>query len=232
MLSNGQVWLNDGVEKEGVAWMGEEWKAYDTGQVDYFDKESARKSKANGDPIDFTSTFGLVSFGTIDGENFFHLLPEVKGKKVDWKMLRDINVNPSAKQGEGNAMDMSRWSNVSKVLDADTRPVFVRESDVERLYQEEIAKTGTRIVLLAVPALGPPMVLPIGQLLKSGKVHLDAGLEVPGVYWESPDRIFYDNGTVVYKVIMLPNVSHHLTSTSQLFRQLTPLRLLVLVLEL
>ena len=45
------------------------------------------------------------------------------------------------------------------------------------------------------------MTVPLGWLLPGGLVHLDRGVEVEGVYWESLDRILYENGTIRYKAV-------------------------------
>ena len=39
-----------------------------------------------------------------------------------------------------------------------------------------------------VTTSGPPVTMPIGWLLPKGRVSLDKGIEVEGIYWEGLDR--------------------------------------------
>ena len=51
------------------------------------------------------------------------------------------------------------------------------------------------------------MAVPIGNILTNGKVLLNAGVETPGVIWESPSWRLMDNGVIFYKNVSGDGVS-------------------------
>ena len=65
---------------------------------------------------------------------------------------------------------------------------------------QTLLKNGLTLVQIAIPSVGPPIVIPIGAVLDDGSVYLNDGMEVEGAFWESTDRRLYENGTIVYKL--------------------------------
>ena len=183
MLRDGRVYLDKGLEREGVSWQGDEWQVFDNGDVIYKDSEG-------------TKVNGLQAFGTIDNRNVFHLLPKVSGTYPDWTLMRRLNARKGARFRNAKTSEIS---NSPPVFNTTANLVFVKDSDIKLLHGEELRRTGSRIVMLAVPPAGPPVILPIGSLLRGGRVMLDPGIEVEGIFWESIDKKVFDNGTMVYK---------------------------------
>ena len=176
MLRDGRVILEPGTEVPGVSWKSRDWQVFDNGTV--WLRESNR-----------FVTKGLQVFGTVDHRNVFHLLPKINGGYISWETLRRMN------SGKVRAAR----NNSPLVLEASTAPIFVQENDLDLLYQEAIRLTGSQIVLVATFPIGPPVILSLGSLVRNGRVLLNPGIEIEGVYWDSPDRTFFENGTVVYK---------------------------------
>jgi len=139
----------------------------------------------NGTVIDKISkeTFkGTIAFGTIDEKNMFHRL----NNNISWASLRGTN--------------KARSTEVPPVIPFDDTPVFVPVDEIDELFRESVLENGLSLVQIAIPKVSPPIVLPIGAVLEDGRVFLNTGMEVRGAYWESPDRILYENGTIIYKV--------------------------------
>ena len=183
MLKDGHVALAEGLEKKGISWQSNEWQVFDNGEVIFND--SSR-----------TKVTGLQTFGTVDERNVFHLLPKINERFVDWNLLRKLNI----RKGLETQRDSKKESSIPPpIFNTTAELVFVKDSDIELLHGEELKRTGSKIVMLAVPPTGPPVILPIGFMLRGGRVMLDSGIEVEGVFWESIDRQIFDNGTMVYK---------------------------------
>ena len=126
---------------------------------------------------------GLVAFGTVDSHNIFHLLPP----SFNWKSLR-ANKTREAKNGE------------APIIETDGKPIFVPTETLDQLFQNAVEEHSLTLIQVAKPSIGPPIILPIGALLEDGNILLNDGMEIRGVYFESEDRILYDNGTIIYKI--------------------------------
>ena len=55
------------------------------------------------------------------------------------------------------------------------------------------------LVAVVTPPAGPPLSLPLGELLPQGAVHLQPGLTHSGSFWQSQDRTVFTNGTILYR---------------------------------
>jgi hypothetical protein len=185
LLSNGLVNLTVGAEIPGVSWLNDDVQVFDDGRIihRYANGTVERQSR------------GVVAFGTVDNRNVFHLLPSHKGRPADWTLLRSMAV-----QGSRDDKKAPPYNGSSPVIPFDGAPVFVPTSDIDLLYAEAIRVHGSTLIQIALPPIGPPIIVPIGALLDDGNVLLNDGVDVEGVYWESPDRALFDNGTIVYKV--------------------------------
>ena len=159
-------------------WESEQFQVFENGTI--IDKSTREKFK------------GTVAMGTIDSQNIFHRLENFE---VDWSKIRGPNRARSS-------------ADVPPIIPFDAKPVFVPVEEIDELFQESVLENGLTLVQIAIPEVGPPIVLPVGALLDDGRVFLNDGMEVDGAYFESPDRILYENGTIYYK---LTNTLDHAT---------------------
>ena len=58
---------------------------------------------------------GLVSFGTIDDRNIFHLLPRIDGRFVDWNFIRSLDISTTTSETK-TFSQMSNKTNEEVVL--------------------------------------------------------------------------------------------------------------------
>ena len=170
MLSDGTMNLLEQVKYPGTQWESKQFIVNDKGEI--YDKFNNKTVK------------GITAFGSIDERNVFHML-----SNVTWETFRKNQVSRSTKL----------QINTDKIAFNDT-PVFVPTKDLDLLFDQTLEEFTLKLVLISVPNVGPPIVLPIGVLLQDGEVWLNNGMEIEGIFWESPDRVLHENGTILYKL--------------------------------
>ena len=161
--------------------------SWESPEFQFFDNGKILNKKTN------QTIQGKVGFGIVDERNVFHRV-----ENLQWNNLRK---------------DRKRSSDIPPILPFDDSPIFVPTQDLDALFEETIRELTLKLVQIAIPEVGPPIILPLGVLLQDGTVYLNNGMEIPGIFWESPDRILYENGTILYKLTQTQEIAEIVYAT-------------------